>query len=48
VAGDVEASVRAWRRMGEVIGPTRLARFYLEAIDDPESIVDGVLRLREK
>ncbi|MHC4304944.1 MAG: CHASE2 domain-containing protein [Planctomycetota bacterium] len=48
VAGDVEASARAWRRMGEVFGPTRLARFYLEAIDDPASVVDGALRLREK
>jgi class 3 adenylate cyclase len=48
VAGDVEASARAWRRLSEVFGPTRLARFYLEAIDDPESVVDGALRLREK
>jgi adenylate cyclase len=48
VTGDVEASARAWRRMSEVIGPTRLARFYLAAIDDPASVVDGALRLREK
>ena len=48
VAGDLEASARAWRRMNEVIGPTRLARFYLQAIDDPQLVVDGALRLREK
>ncbi|MHC4505362.1 MAG: adenylate/guanylate cyclase domain-containing protein, partial [Planctomycetota bacterium] len=47
-AGDLEASARAWRRMVEVFGPSRLARFYLDAIDDPASVVDGALRLREK
>jgi hypothetical protein len=34
--------------MTEAVGPTRLARFYLDAIDNPESVVDGALRLREK
>jgi adenylate cyclase len=48
VAGDVEASARAWRTMSEAVGPTRLARFYLDAIANPESVVDGALRLREK
>ena len=48
VAGDLEASARAWQKMTEAIGPTRLARFYLDAINDPASVVDGALRLREK
>jgi hypothetical protein len=34
--------------MTDVIGPTRLARFYLDAINNPASVVDGALRLREK
>ncbi|MHC4318843.1 MAG: CHASE2 domain-containing protein [Planctomycetota bacterium] len=48
VAGDLEASARAWQNMTDVIGPTRLARFYLDAINNPASVVDGALRLREK
>ena len=47
LAGDHEASARAWKRILEN-GPSTLASFYLGAIADPASVVDGAIRLREK
>lgn len=47
LAGDHEASARAWKRILEN-GPSTLASFYLGAIADPASIVNGAIRLSEK
>lgn len=41
-------SIAAWNRLTDTFGPSKLAKFYLKAIDDPELVVNGALRLHQK